>query len=223
MWSGAAQAQEARADLLLVDGKILTVDPLFSIAQAVAVAGDRIIAVGGNDAIRRLAAPGARVIELAGKTVIPGLIDNHGHYARAAQSWSREARLDGIGSRRDAIAALQAKARIVAPNDWVLALGGWSEGQLADDPTGFTRDELDRAIADHPVYLQVNYSHAYANSRALAAAGIDDKTPDPSGGKIERGADGKATGKLIGAAAYMLVYRTIPPSSPSRRWPARAR
>ncbi len=209
-FAGTALAQTA--DLVLINGKIVTVDPLFSIAQAVAVHGDRIVAVGKTEAIQKLAAANARVIDLHGKTVIPGLIDNHGHYARAAQTWNREARLDGIRSRKAAIAKLQAKAKATKPGDWVFVFGGWMESQFADDPSPFTRAELDRAVPNHPVYMQVNYSHAYVNSAALKAAGIDDQAPDPKGGKFVRDAAGKLTGRLNGAPAYLPVFKKIPPT-----------
>jgi predicted amidohydrolase YtcJ len=211
-----AQAPAPVADLLLLNGKVVTVDPLFSITQAVAIRGDKIVAVGTTEQIRAMAAPGARVIDLERRTVIPGLIDNHGHYARAAQTWTREARLDGVLSRNDALERLRARARSVKPDDWVLVLGGWSEGQFLDDPRGFTRDELDRLIPDHPVYLQVNYSHAYANSLALQAAGFDDQSEDPKNGKLGRDAQGKLTGRLDGAGAYLPVFRKIPPLPPEQ-------
>lgn len=211
-----AQAPSAQADLLLLNGKVVTVDPQFRVAQAIGVNGDRIVAVGTNDQIRALAASGARVVDLQRRTVIPGLIDNHGHYARAAQTWTREARLDGILSRSDAMEKLRSRARTVKPDDWVLVLGGWSEGQFADEPLGFTRDELDRLVPDHPVYLQVNYSHAYANSLALKAAGFDDQTPDPKNGKLERDGQGRLTGRLDGAGAYLPVFRKIPPLPPEQ-------
>jgi predicted amidohydrolase YtcJ len=210
-----APAQTPPADLVLLNGKIVTVDPRFSIAEAVAVAGNRVIAVGKSSALHTLAAPGARVVDLGGRTVIPGLIDQHAHYARAAQLWSREARLDGVRSRRAAIERLQEKARALPAGAWVLVLGGWSESQFADDPAPFTRDELDRAVPDHPVYAQVNYSRAYANSAALKAAGVDEETADPKGGKLGRNPGGKLTGALNGPAAYLLVYRKIPPLLPA--------
>jgi predicted amidohydrolase YtcJ len=210
-----APAQTPPADLVLLNGKIVTVDPRFSIAEAVAVAGNRVIAVGKSSALHTLAAPGARVVDLGGRTVIPGLIDQHAHYARAAQLWSREARLDGVRSRRAAIERLQEKARALPAGAWVLVLGGWSESQFADDPAPFTRDELDRAVPDHPVYAQVNYSRAYANSAALKAAGVDEETADPKGGKLGRDPGGKLTGALNGPAAYLLVYRKIPPLLPA--------
>jgi predicted amidohydrolase YtcJ len=215
-------AQSAPADLVLLNGKIVTVDPRFCIAEAVAVAGNRIVAVGKSSDLRPLAAPSARIVDLAGKTVIPGLIDEHAHYARAAQLWSREARLDGVRSRQVAIERLQERARDLPTGAWVLVLGGWSESQFADNPAPFTRDELDRAVPDHPVYAQVNYSHAYANSAALKAAAVDEETTDPKGGKLGRDPGGRLTGALDGPAAYLLVYRKIP-ALPPAEVPASAR
>ncbi|MBV8535375.1 MAG: amidohydrolase [Alphaproteobacteria bacterium] len=215
-WIATAHAQVPSADFILLNGKIVTVDPLFDIVQAVAVKGERVVAIGPTAQIRAMAAAGARVIDLQGRTVIPGLIDNHGHYARAAQTWLREARLDGVLSRSDAMEKLRARAKTVKPDDWVVVIGGWSEGQFADEPRGFTREELDRLVPDHPVYLQVNYSHAYVNSAALAAAGIDEHTAEPRGGKIERDANGRLTGRLDGAGAYMPVFRQIPPPPPEQ-------
>ena len=211
-----AQAQTATADFVLLDGKVVTVDPRFDITEAVAVRGDRIIAVGTTADIRGLAAPGARVIDLQGRTVIPGLIDVDTHAARAAQTWQRQARLDGILSRDDALEKIRTHGRKAKPGEWVLVIGGWAEDQFRDDRRGFTRDELDRLVPDHPVYLQVNDSHAYANTLALAAAGIDAHTPDPKGGKIERDARGRPTGRLDGAPAFLQVFRKIPPLPPEQ-------
>ena len=106
---GAAllSAQAPAPDLILSNGKIITVDDRFSIAQAIAIRGDRIVAVGTNAEINRLAAPGTRRIDLGGRTVIPGLIDNHIHLLRAAATWSRELRFDGVFSRRQAAGMLR--------------------------------------------------------------------------------------------------------------------
>jgi predicted amidohydrolase YtcJ len=191
-------AQSAPADLVLLNGKIITIDRRFSIAEAVAVAGNRIVAVGKSSDPRPPAAPSAQIVDLVGKTLVPGLIDEHAHYARAAQLCSREARLDGVRSRRVAIERLQDRTRGLPAGAWVLVLGGWSESQFADNPAPFTRDDLDRAVPGHPVYAQVNYSHAYANSPALKAAGVDEETADPKGGKLGRDSGGKLTGALDG-------------------------
>ena len=108
---GAVSAQQParQADLVLTNGKIITVDDRFTIAQAVAISRDRIVAVGTNDEINRLAAPNARRIDLRGRSVVPGLIDNHLHLLRAGNTWMQELRFDGVESRKKAIDMLKAK------------------------------------------------------------------------------------------------------------------
>src|SRR5512139_4065956 len=91
------------ADTILVNGKVVTVDDRFSIAQAVAIKGSRIVAVGRNDDIRKLAGGDTKVIDANGRTVIPGLIDNHAHFIRVAEKWHYEMRLDGITSRKQVV------------------------------------------------------------------------------------------------------------------------
>src|ERR1700728_2473577 len=104
----------------LVNGKIVTVDERFSIASAVAVDGDRVTATGTSAAIRAGAGPAAEVVDLGGRTVIPGLIDNHNHFVRAAEQ--AEVRLDGVRSRADALSALGRAAAELAPGQWLLTL-----------------------------------------------------------------------------------------------------
>ena len=108
--SAVLLGQQATADLVLTGGKIITVDGRFSIAQAVAVKGDRFIAVGTNQEIQRLVGPNTRRIDLAGKSVLPGLIDHHAHLMRAAETWAIEARLDDVESRKQALEIVHAKA-----------------------------------------------------------------------------------------------------------------
>ena len=166
------RGQPAPLDVLLFNGKIITVDDRFTVAQAVGVRGNRIVAVGTNDEVSRLAGPATRRIDLGGKAVIPGLIDNHMHLLRAGTTWQREVRLDGVGSRARALELLRARARTVPPGEWIYTLGGWALEQFADDARPFTRDELDRAVPDHPLVLQASYHASYLNSRALTSLGL---------------------------------------------------
>jgi len=169
-------AQQAPADLILTNGKIITVDERFTIAQAVAVRGDRFIAVGSDQAIGKLAGPSTRRIDLRGKAVIPGLIDNHMHLLRAGTTWQYEVRWDGVASRAEALERLRARAKTVAAGEWIYTLGGWTIEQFADDSRPFTRAELDRVVPDHPLLLQASYYKTYLNSRALQTLGIDNAT-----------------------------------------------
>src|SRR5438067_5201649 len=154
---GAVKAQEPRADLVLSNGKIITVDERFTIAQAVAIAGDRIVAVGTNQDIGRMAGAGTRRIDLRGRAVTPGLIDNHMHLLRAGTTWQSEVRWDGVGSRKEALALLRARTKTVKAGEWIYTLGGWTIDQFSDDKRPFTPVELDEAAPDHPVLLQASY------------------------------------------------------------------
>lgn len=162
----------APADTVLINGKILTVDNDFSVAQAVAIEGDRIVAVGDTGTVSERIGNATRVIELQGRTVIPGLIDNHMHFIRAAQRWHLQARIDGVNSRAEALEIIAAKAASMEPGEWLMVQGGWSESQFADGEGGFTLEELDAAAPENPLFLQVIYTTVYANSLALEAVGV---------------------------------------------------
>ena len=175
--AGGGAAQLRTPDLILTNGKIVTVDERFSIAQAVAVGDGRITAVGTNKEIEALAGRTTRRIDLAGKTAVPGLIDNHMHLLRAGTTWQREVRWDGVPSRKQALDLLRERVQSTKPGEWIYNLGGWTLEQFADDPRPFTRDELDRVAPANPVFLQASYFRGYANTQGAKALGID----SPSG------------------------------------------
>ncbi len=184
------------AETLLLNGKILTVDAGFSVVQALAIRGERIVATGTSAALQDMAGPSTRVIDLKGATVVPGLIDNHFHFLRAVQRWHRQVRLDGVASRQQALQLLAAKAQSLQAGEWILVQGGWFPEQFADKPGGFTLAELDQVAPANPLFLQERYNIVYANSLALRAVGLD-----PADG-AQRPAEGLATfnppyGKLI--------------------------
>jgi hypothetical protein len=213
------------ADLILSNGKIVTVDDRFTIAQAVAIKGNRIVAIGANQEIDRLAAPNARRINLRGRTVIPGLIDNHNHLLRAATTWPLELRFDGVGTRKKAIEMIRARAKQVGPGQWVFNIGGWATAQFADDPKLFTREELDQIAPDNPVALQESYYQVFLNSRGLKAFGIEPNAPDPSDfvkGSIMRDAAGKPTGVIRGDIAATRPVAARLPKVPADRLEASA-
>ena len=208
------------ADLILSNGKIVTVDDRFTIAQAVAIKGNRIVAIGANQEMDRLAAPNARRINLRGRTVIPGLIDNHNHLLRAATTWPLELRFDGVGTRKKAIEMIRARGKQVGPGQWLFNIGGWATAQFTDDPKPFTREELDQIAPDNPVALQESYYQVFLNSRGLKAFGIEPNAPDPSDfvkGSIMRDAAGKPTGVIRGdIAATRPVAARLPKVPPDR-------
>ena len=169
-------AQRPAADLILSNGKVATVDQAFRFAQAVAIGGDRIVAVGSNQDIQRWSGPATRRIDLGGRTVVPGLIDNHLHLMRAGTNWPWEVRWDGVDRRSAALDLLRAKATRAPAGEWIYILGGWTIDQFADDARPFTREELDRVVPDHPLLLQASYFKSYVNSRAAQVLGVEAPT-----------------------------------------------
>ncbi len=196
------------ADTILVNGKIVTVDDRFTIAQGAAIRGQRIVAVGATAKILKLKGADTKVIDLLNKTVIPGLIDNHAHFIRAPEH--DEMRLDGVTSRKRVLAMLAERVRAAKPGEWIVTLGGWSEEQFTDDPRGFPLDELDRIAPGNPVVLQAVYNQSYLNGAALKAIGINEATPDPRGSKIDKDLGGRPTGVVRGAGGVAFVAANIP-------------
>ncbi|HLH43272.1 MAG TPA: amidohydrolase family protein, partial [Bryobacteraceae bacterium] len=215
-----ALAQQPPPDLILANGKIVTVDEKFSIVQAVAIRGNRFVAAGANQDIARLAGPNTRTVDLNGRTVIPGLIDNHIHLLRAASTWLRELRFDGVESRRQAVEMLRARVKSAPPGEWIYNIGGWTHQQFADDPRVFTREELDRIAPQHPIALQESYYQVFLNSRALQILGIEANKPDPPEflkGSIQRDAAGRPTGVVrADIAATRVVANKLPRVAPDQ-------
>ena len=118
-------------DIVLFNGKIVTVDDRFTIAQAVAIKGQRIVAVGKDADVLKLKGAGTKTIDLRKRTVIPGLIDNHAHFIRAPEH--DELRFDGVTSRKRALDMLAERVPAARPGEWIVTLGGWSEEQFIDD------------------------------------------------------------------------------------------
>ncbi len=195
-------------DTILVNGKIITVDDRFTITQALAIKNQRVVATGSNAEIRKLAIVDTKVIDLKGRTVIPGLIDNHSHWIRAAEH--DELRFDGVTSRAQAVQMLTLRVRSAKVGEWVSVLGGWSEEQFTDDPRGFSLAELDKLAPDTPLAVQSIYNHTYLNTAGLRAAKIDENSPNPPGGSIEKDASGKLTGVVRGAGGVAFVAERVP-------------
>ena len=164
----------AAVDSIVVNGKIITVDDRFTVVQALAIKNQRIVATGSNADIRKLAEANTKVIDVKGRTVIPGLIDNHSHWIRAAEH--DELRFDGVTTRKQAVAMLGERVRTAKPGEWVTVLGGWSEEQFTDEPRGFPLAELDKLAPNTPLAVQSIYNHTYLNTAGLKAASIDESS-----------------------------------------------
>jgi predicted amidohydrolase YtcJ len=206
-------AQQPRADMILVNGRVLTVDSSDRVDQAVAIAGSRIIAVGSNADIERLAAPSTRRIDLQGRAVTPGLLDAHAHFSGggADRLFLVDLSYPNVKNMADVAAAVRAKVAVVAKGAWVQGRG-WDEGKLAERRL-ITSKDLDAVSPDNPVFLTQTTGHyGVANSAALRLAGITKDTRDQPGGTIDRNPDGTPTG-VLKEGAMGLVRRLIPPRS----------
>jgi predicted amidohydrolase YtcJ len=193
--------------LLLYNATVRTFDDRDSIAEAVAIEGRRIVAVGGSSELQTLFSKAERR-DLRGATVLPGLIDSHLHLLTLGLN-SFAVDLSGARSVADVTGAIGARAREAAHGEWILSSSRWHESQLAEGRFP-TRRELDAAAPDHPVLLRRGGHNVVANSAALAAAGIDRETPDPPGGTYVRDAAGELTGHVIGAPAFGRLLALLP-------------
>jgi predicted amidohydrolase YtcJ len=205
-------------DTVFVNGKVLTVNEDFSVVEALAVSGNKISALGTSEEISALAGVNTRVIDLDGKTLIPGLIDNHNHLIFNAPTWPNGVRLGSVRTRAEALERIAAKARELGPGDGpehiVFALGGWHPAQFEDEQSEFTRKELDAIAPDNPVYTQISWLTAVLNSKAMEIGGITHDVPEPppeTGGKIWRDDAGKLTGKFTGPIYIKWQLRPLFP------------
>jgi predicted amidohydrolase YtcJ len=195
LFVGVAQAQDA--DLVLLNGKILTLAARDDIQEALAIRDSKVLAVGRTDAMRKRAGPNASIIDLGGRTVIPGLIDSHMHAVRAGLFFGCEVNWTGVRSIPEAMARIAARARAIPPGQWIVVGGGWTEQQFAEKRRP-TQAELVAAAGDHPAYIQLFYRAALLSPAGFEALRITNDHDVPPAGKLERDSNGTATGWILG-------------------------
>jgi predicted amidohydrolase YtcJ len=213
VWTSPKLNATDAADLILTNGNVYTVDDRQPHAEAVAVKNQRIIFVGSNDEAKKFAAPEKRIVDLAGKTVVPGLTDSHCHIFGIGE---REMRLnlEGTNTREDFLAKVKARVAQTEPGKWIVGRG-WIE-TFWKPPRFPTRQELDKIAPHNPLYLTRADGHAsVVNSAALKIAKIDNRTPDPFGGRILKTKD-KQNGMLLDNAQD-LVARNVPKPTAAER------
>jgi predicted amidohydrolase YtcJ len=193
----ASPTRAQDADTVLLNGKIITLDSTAPLAEALAVRDGRIIAVGRSADIRALAGSGTRAVDLAGRTVIPGLIDSHMHAIRAALFYATEVNWIGTRSIPEAMARIKAAAQRAKPGQWIIVAGGWTEQQFQEKRRP-TQAELLAAAPDNPAYVQLFYSAALLTPAGFKALNIATEADVPPNGKIERDASGNPTGWIAG-------------------------
>jgi predicted amidohydrolase YtcJ len=209
MSSSAPRTTGGAPDLVLTNGAVYTVDATERWAQAVAVGGGRILAVGTDADVRDLIGAGTQVIDLRGRMVLPGFQDGHVHAGAAGLDRLR-CDLSPLHSADGYLKAIRGYADAQPDADWIVG-GGWAMDVFPGGTPSAV--ELDRAIPDRPVFLSNRDNHAaWVNSRALELAGIDGATLDPSDGRIEREEGGSPQGTLH-EGAMTLVRRIMPSTS----------
>ena len=204
----AAQApQQQTADIIVTNARIYTVDDTHPLADAMTIRGGKVQFVGSARAAQALKGPSTRVIDLGGRTVIPGMVDAHGHVDNLGLAL-RTVDLTGTSSYDEVIARVTERAKTMRPGQWIIGRG-WDQNDWGD--TRFpTHEKLTAAVPNNPVYLTRIDGHAgLANAAALKAANVTASTKDPEGGKIERAAGG-APGGVFVDNAQGLIERVIP-------------
>jgi len=199
--------QTPSADLLLLNAHVVTMDEKQPSAQAIAIRGERIVWVGDSDEGKRLY-PTARTMDLRGATVLPGLIDAHGHLINLGESLTR-LNLKDIPTEKEIVERVKQRAASAAPGEWIVGWG-WDEGKWASNYP--TNQALSAATPNNPVFLVGLHTFAaWANQRALEVAGVNKDAKDPENGKILRDEKtGEPTGILLNHAQE-LVSKHIPP------------
>ena len=195
-------------DLLLHNGRFTTLDRANPVADAVAIRDGRFLRVGRREDVLPLAGPATRVVDLQGRAVLPGLIDNHLHIIRGGLNFNLELRWDGVRSLADAMAMLRQQVAITPAPQWVRVVGGFTEHQF-DEKRLPTIDELNAAAPDTPVFILHLYDRALLNGAALRAVGYGKDTPAPPGGEIVRDAAGNPTGLLLAKPNAAILYATL--------------
>src|SRR5215470_5954927 len=212
--SGSAPARAQTSDLVFLNGHIITVDAKDSIAQALAIHDGKITAVGSNNEIRRVAPKSAKVLDLHGLTVTPGLIDTHCHFDETSLLY--DITLSEVTSIKDVVGLVSKKAATLKPGEWIRG-AGWDEGKFVEHRL-VTAADLDAVSPNNPVWLANTTGHyGVANSYALRLGKLTAETKNPEAGVIDRDARGNPTGVLKEDPAMNLVFKLIPPYTHEQR------
>jgi predicted amidohydrolase YtcJ len=196
------------ADLVLTGGKFTTLDRAQPNATAVAIHDGRFLAVGREEDVAPFVGPETRRIDLQGRRVLPGLIDNHLHIIRGGLNFNMELRWDGVRSLSDAMSMLRTQVARTPPPQWVRVIGGFTEHQFVEKRLP-SIEELNAAAPDTPVFILHLYDRAILNGAALRAVGYTRDTPDPPGGQILRDGKGDPTGLLLAKPNAGILYATL--------------
>lgn len=206
-WAVPSAAQDAiPADTLYVNGRIVTNDPELEIVEAVAILDGKFIARGRSADMRKLAGPATRIVDLKGRTTLPGFYDNHIHLG--SEGDPRDLDWEAIDSKEELLAAIKSRTAELTPGEWVIA---HLKNENMPQTRLPTRWEIDAVSGDFPVSIRRGHV-TIANSKAMALAKVDDNTPAPPGGAIDRDAQGRAIGWFREGSGRRMIMRAVPPA-----------
>jgi len=205
------------ADTVLFNGKILTVDNDFSVREALAIAQGRVLASGTSAAMRKLAGDATRLIDLGGRTVIPGLTDGHIHGVRAALTFGTEVNWISVPTLKQALDKIRQAATTRKPGSWIVVAGGWTEEQFAEKRRPTPKEVAD-AAPDNPVYIQHLYDWLLLSPKAMEALDIRSDADVTPGGKLDLDDGGKPNGIIVAAGAALgKVFDRLPKPTPAEQ------
>ena len=185
------------ADTVLFNGKVLTVDRDFSTQEALAIGHGQVLATGTSAAMKKLAGDKGRLIDLGGRTVIPGLTDGRIHGIRAALTFGTEINWIGVPTLTQALEKIRQAGKTQKPGSWIVVAGGWTEEQFEEKRRPTAR-EVTEAAPDNPVYIQHLYDWLLLTPKAMEALNIREDSDVTPGGKLERDGDNRPTGVVNG-------------------------
>jgi len=207
------------ADTLIVNGRIATLDPKQPSAEAIAIRGERIVAVGSQDELMRMKGETTRVIDAGRRVVIPGINDAHTHFIRGGLTYTNEVRWDGVPSLAEGLRRVREQARRTPAPHWVQVIGGWTWAQFAEKRHP-TLEEINAASGDTPCMIMHLYDRAWLNRAAIRVLGWENEVPKLFGGYVERDGNGRTSGLVMSTtslASLVAVWLRVPRLSPQEQ------
>ncbi|TLX23599.1 amidohydrolase [Chryseobacterium indologenes] len=205
---GAGLMNAQKADLIVTNGKITTMDDKNPEVQAVAIKDHKIFRTGTNAQILKLKGSSTKLIDAKGNRVIPGLFDSHLHVIRGGRFYNTELRWDGVKTLKRALEMLKEQAQRTPKGQWVRVIGGWNEYQFEEKRLP-TLAEINEATGEVPTFVMYLYGKAWLNKAGLKELNINGDTPNPSQGLIEKDSNGDPTGLLVAEPNAFILYSTL--------------
>ncbi|MEZ4963511.1 MAG: amidohydrolase [Saprospiraceae bacterium] len=199
---------QTKADIIIINGKMTTLDDDNMNAEAVAIADNKILSVGNNMQVQKFKSNKTVLIDAKGKTIIPGLFDTHLHVIRGGRFYNAELRWDGVKSLKRALEMLKEQAERTPVGQWVRVVGGWNEYQFEEKRLP-TLEEINAATGNTPTFILYLYGKAWLNKSGLKKLNITDETPSPPGSLVEKDSNGNPTGLLLAEPNAFILYSTL--------------